>query len=88
MEAKYWYDELGNFIEECWEVVKDMYDLEILREFVREVDELTRKYKFGNTVQAMLGAAMIRRFLHARYPEIDKKLSKVGDELWKEEREK
>jgi len=88
MEAKYWYDELGNFIEECWYVVKDMYDKETLKKFIQEVDELTKKYEFGNTIQAMLGAAMIRRFLHSRYPEIDKKLSGVGEKLWREEKEK
>ena len=69
-EAKYWWDELENFQIECWETIKDNCSLETLREFTIKVDELTVKYGLDFTAQAIIGAALIKRFIHSRYSTI------------------
>lgn len=73
-EAKYWWEELEQFILECWDTVNDIYDIEHLRKFVMEVDELTYKYNLGLIAQAMIGATLIRRFIFERHPKVCKRL--------------
>jgi len=69
--AEYWYYELETFLEQCWEVIRGMYNEDSFRDFLLDVDKLIRKYKFGGIAEAMLGATMIRRFLWVKFPEID-----------------
>lgn len=85
-EAKYWYTELEVFAEQCWQVVKDLYDLDKIRELFKDIDELLRKHKVGCVTEAMVGATMIRRFLFYVYPDIDieKKLRFEKEEVPKE----
>lgn len=70
-EAKYWWDELENFQLECWEVIKKECSLKDLREFLKQVDELTKDYDLSYVLQALVGATMIKRFLWSVYNELD-----------------
>ena len=69
-EAKYWWDELENFQLECWEVVKKECSLEDLKEFIEQVDKLTKDYDLSYVLQALVGATMIKRFLWSVYNEL------------------
>lgn len=69
-EAKYWWDELENFQLECWDVVKKECSLEDLKEFIEQVDELTKDYNLSYVLQALVGATMIKRFLWSVYNEL------------------
>lgn len=69
-EAKYWWDELENFQLECWEVVKKECSLEDLKEFIKQVDKLTKDYDLSYVLQALVGATMIKRFLWSVYNEL------------------
>jgi len=82
-EARYWWDELENFQIECWREIKKSVSLEELREIFLKVDDFLLVNNVELTVQAVIGAALIKRFIHSRYPKIEPKSRKPIRDLEK-----
>ena len=82
-EAKYWWDELENFQIECYREIKKSMSLEKLREIFLKIDDFLFLNNVDLIVQAVIGAAMIKRFIHSRYPKIEPKSRKPIKDLEK-----